>query len=126
MNLQKLSLCAVTAFLFSAFFMTNTHPAFSAETPREQRQKPLIIDAATQRQLETNAEEAKKAKSLTKIKEEETKIPEVPKAIGREKLGGADEVRLAELEQRRASGRITQTEYDLEKDALARESNINF
>ncbi len=53
-------------------------------------------------------------------------MPEIPKQITREKLGPAEQARLAELERRRATGQITQTEYDLEKDTLFRESNLQF
>lgn len=56
----------------------------------------------------------------------EFSIPEIPKPITRKRLGPPDEVHLADLERKYSEGKITKTEYDLEKDSLVRDANIEF
>ncbi len=110
------------AFLFAVFFSLST-PVFAAEKlPQERGGKAVEINAEEERRNE----ELKEAKPIPEIREKETKMPEIPKQITREKLGPAEQARLAELESKRAAGKITETEYNLEKDTLFRESNILF
>ncbi len=71
-------------------------------------------------------EEMKEAEPVSEIREEKEGIPEIPKAITREQLSPAEEAQLSELELKRAKGKITETEYELEKDSLARQANIKF
>lgn len=53
-------------------------------------------------------------------------IPEVPQPLKEHPLVGTDRERLDRLEHDFAEGRITQTQYDLEKDKLMRQANIKF
>ncbi|PIW65590.1 MAG: hypothetical protein COW12_01080 [Candidatus Omnitrophica bacterium CG12_big_fil_rev_8_21_14_0_65_45_16] len=53
-------------------------------------------------------------------------LPEVPKAITRDQLGPAQSVRMLEIEQKRQAGKLTETEYNLEKDSLFRDANIQY
>lgn len=117
-NLRNISFFLLLTMIF------NSHvPAFAADRlPQERGGKPVEINAGEERR----AEELKEVRPVPEIREKETQMPEVPKAITREKAGAAEESRLAELESKRATGKITQTEYDLEKDTLFRESNLQF
>ena len=63
---------------------------------------------------------------VEKIEERKFKMPEVPRRITRKGLNPAEKVRLAASERKKASGKITETEYDLDEDTLARDSNITF
>ena len=53
-------------------------------------------------------------------------VPEVPKPVTRENVGPAEKVQLDEIEREYATGELTKPEYDVEKDALAREANVTF
>jgi len=111
-----------SALLFALIFSFNC-PIFAADRlPQERGGKPIEIKAGEERRNE----ELKEVKPVSEIREKETKMPEIPKQITRENLGPAEQARLAELENKRAVGKITETEYNLEKDTLFRESNIPF
>ena len=111
-----------SVFLFVSILGFNC-PVFAADRlPQERGGKPVEINAGEERRNE----ELKEVRPISEIREKETKMPEIPKQITREKLGPAEQARLAELESKRATGQITQTEYDLEKDTLFRESNLQF
>jgi hypothetical protein len=88
----------------------------------ERKQESVEIKADQLKQLE----EMEEIKPVAEVKEEKTIIPEIPKVITRERLGPAEQLRLDELEQKRVSGKITETEYQLEKDSLFRDANIKF
>jgi hypothetical protein len=98
-------------------------PAIAADTAVVERKKiPIEIQAEEQRRME----EMKEIKPVAEIREEETGIPEIPKPVSREDLSPAERMRLDELEHKRAAGKITETEYQLEKDSLFRDANIKF
>ncbi len=88
----------------------------------EHRAEPLEIQGAPAKK----AGEKRGMGPVEKIKVKKWKMPEIPKAITRKGLNPAEKARLETLEQKRASGKITETEYELEKDTLARDSNITF
>ena len=112
------------AFLFLTFpLISGGRKAFAEDAQTgEQKPKPVEVNAAQQRHLE----ETKETKPVPEIREKKIRMPEIPKRIARAHLGPAEQARLAELERKRAAGEITETEYDLEKDTLGRESNLQF
>ncbi len=121
MNTRLNGLFSIFVFLAVTFSLSGQ--AFAAERlPQERKQVPVDIQAGEQRRIE----DLKGIPQAPKIEEKERKMPEIPKKITREKLGAAEQARLAELETKRAKGQITETEYDLEKDTLFRDSNIQF
>ena len=116
------ALLSFFAFLFGIVFSLSA-PGFAADRlPQERAGKPVEINAGEERRNE----ELKEVRPVPEIREKEAQMPEIPKRITREKLGPAEQARLAELESKRATGQITQTQYDLEKDTLYRESNLQF
>lgn len=116
------ALLSFFAFLFAAAFGLNSAVFAAERLPQEREEKLVEIKAEEERRNEG----LKEVRPVPEIREKETQMPEVPKRITREKLGPAEQARLAELENKRATGKITQTEYDLEKDTLYRESNLQF
>ncbi len=71
-------------------------------------------------------EEVKIPKPAKKVQEVKKGIPEVPQPITREKVGPAEQAQLDALEHQLMNGTITETEYQIKKDALMRQSNIKF
>ncbi len=63
---------------------------------------------------------------IPEIKPLEKEIPEVPKKITRTGLTPAEAEELRQEERRLAKGEITQTEYEIKKDSLARDANLKF
>lgn len=111
-----------------AFFLIPGNLIFAANTLAadavvgEGKIVPIEIPA----EKEKTAEQLEDQKRIDEIREEKKGIPEIPKAITREALNPAEKIRLNELELKRAKGQITETEYQLEKDSLARQANIKF
>ena len=122
MNLRTIFLKNTPLFLFAGLLIFAGRTAFAVHPAKESKEKAVEINAAEQRIIEA----AKKTGPIAEIKEEENHVPEVPQPITRKHLGPAEQARLAELERKRASGKITETEYNLEKDTLFRKANIIF
>ncbi len=102
-------------------FAAAGRPGFSAPA-QDGEEKPFDIEAQRVRE----AEEAKTRK-LKKIEPDKNLLQkEIPKPITKPLMTAAERERLAQLEEKRARGQVTQTEYDLEKDNLGRDSNIKF
>ena len=122
MNLSVASPKNTALFLLAGLLIFAGKTAARENPVRERKVKPVEIQAESQRRTE----EARETKPVAEIREKETRLPEIPKPITRGQLGPAEQVRLAELERKRAAGTITETEYELEKDTLFREANITF
>lgn len=91
-------------------------PAFAAPNDQAERQGVEIKKPA----------EEPETKPIEKIEEPKSTIPEIPKPIKRPRLSPAEEVELQKEEAKRANGQTTQTEYEIKKDSLGRDSNIKF
>ena len=57
---------------------------------------------------------------------EGAKIPEIPKPRKESGLSEQQKVRMSLLDQKYSEGKINQSQYDLEKDKITRDSNIKF
>ncbi|MBI3307533.1 MAG: hypothetical protein HYZ84_07000 [Candidatus Omnitrophica bacterium] len=118
---NKILLTVFMLFIFGPFFLTQ--PGF-AENPQnaEEKEETLEIKGGEAKRIE----EEQKLRKPKKIEVEEgVKIPEVPQPL-KEELSPADKVKLSNLEQKRAEGKVNELQYDLEKDRLGRESNIKY
>ena len=113
---------SVTLFVFSGLLILAGSQVFADTSPDENKAKTIEINASEQKKIE----KTKELKPVAKVEEVGRHIPEIPQPVTREHLSGADQVKLDDLEDRHASGKITQTEYELEKDTLARRANIKF
>ena len=123
MNLRNIFSKNVFLSLFACLTILIPNTVAAENPAREHKAETVEIQAGRQRRIE---EEAREVKKIPEVREIEKKMPEIPKRITRDKLEGADEVRLAELERKYATGQITEMEYELEKDKLTRESNVTF
>lgn len=115
----------LTLLILGLFSVSGLVPIQAAEpSSMENRDKaPEEIRADFLRKVE----EAKEMAGEDKVEPEEgIQMPEIPQAIKDDKLSPAESVRLSNLELKRAEGKMTQTEYDLEKDTLARDANIRY
>jgi len=54
------------------------------------------------------------------------KMPEVPQTITNENLSPAGQVQMDQLGRKRAEGKQTETEHNLEKDTLFRDANLKY
>lgn len=106
--------------LFLILFFTIAVPySASAATGSEPGENEAVDIEGPQPELQQ--------KPIPKIEElSDGKIPEVPKPITRKRLGPAEEEEIAKNEARRNAGTVTETEYEIKKDTLARDSNIKF
>lgn len=108
---------------FSAAFL-GVLPAAYAQEERPSPEGTKII--------EIRGEEAKPVEVplpplSEKIEEEKLDLPELPKTIRNfGELDPASKTRLDQLEMDYASGKITETEYEMKRDTLFREANITF
>ncbi len=94
-----------------------------APAATEQKKTPEEIRAEFLQKIE----DAKRLSGGEKIEPQEgLKMPEIPQAIKDDKLSPAEKVQLSNTELKRAEGKITQTEADMEKDTLAREANLKY
>lgn len=90
----------------------------AAERPEEAVEIPA--------EEEMRIEKEREVRPMEEIREEkEMVIPEVPKPVKETGLSTAEKAKLDGLEHERAAGKLTETEYELEKDSLLREANIN-
>ena len=119
---QMQNLCCLG--IIAGLLAFTTISAFAETSVVERKQESVEIKAGEEMRIEG----MKVIKPVEEIRPEgeEKEIPEIPKAIKREQLTAAVKVRLDELEQKRTTGKINETEYQLEKDSLLRESNIKF
>ncbi len=91
------------------------------EAMAERPEETVEIPAEKERRIE----EAKEVRPVEEIVEKkEPLIPEVPKPVKETGLSDTEKLRLDETERKRAGGKLTETEADLEKDALLREGNV--
>jgi hypothetical protein len=97
--------------------------AVSPAAAQEREEEGIEIPAEEERQRE---EETAVLKKIEEITEEGEEIPEVPKPLKDRELTPAEKERMAQLDQERAEGDLTDPEYGLETDALHREANIKF
>jgi hypothetical protein len=97
--------------------------ALPAQEGREQKRPPRMEIPAGSRRL---AVEAATQPRLPVQEPGGPRIPEIPPEIKERELGPAEKETMARLEEERAAGDLTETEYDLEKDVLVRDSNISF
>ena len=122
MNLQPVFPKNIFIFLLPALLVF-AGPAAAKNSVQETKTETIEIQAAQERRIE---EEARTAKPVAEIREVGQKMPEIPQPITRKHLEGADQARLDDLESKYASGQLTQMEYEIEKDKLARDSNVKF
>ncbi len=122
MRLYSVYLKKATFLLFSVMLTFAARAVAEDAVVGEGQFIPIEIPA----EKEKTAEELDDQKRIDEIREEKTGIPEIPQAITREQLNPAEKNRLNELELKRSKGQITETEYQLEKDSLARQANIKF
>ena len=122
MNLHRRFLKKMAFFLIPGILTFAANTLATDAVVGEGQIVPIEIPA----EKEKAAEKLEDQKRIDKVREEVKGIPEIPKAITREALNPAEKVRLNELEIKRAKGQITETEYQLEKDSLARQANIKF
>ena len=122
---QKISLLLSLIFLIGSgeIALAKNTPAEQNREIEIQKKKDQILIKAGER---LRAQEALE-KAAPKTEEPPNPLlKEVPQPLQEHDLGSAEKVRLETLEQQYASGKITETEYKLQKDSLAREANIKF
>lgn len=56
----------------------------------------------------------------------EPTVPVIPKPITDTDLNAAEKFKIDQLEREYSEGKITKTDYELQKDAIFREANITF
>ena len=122
MNLERGYLKRVVFFLILGILPFTSSAVAEDAVSGEGKFVPVEIPA----DKEKTAEQLDDQKRIDEIREEEKGIPEIPKAITREQLNPAEKNQLNELELKRAKNQNTETEYQLDKDSLARPSNIKF
>ncbi len=122
MNLQRGYFKKLVFFLIPGILTFAANTLAADAVVGEGEFVPIEIPA----EKEKEAQKLEDQKHIDKVREEVKGIPEIPKAITREGLNPAEKVRLNELELKRAKGQVTETEYQLEKDSLARQANIKF
>lgn len=94
----------------------------SREIQIQQKKEQLLIKAR-QRIAAQEAQE----KAVPRVEEREKPLlPEIPQPLRDRELGPAEKIRLNDLEQKYAAGKISETEYKLEKDSLVRGTTIKF
>ncbi len=74
----------------------------------------------------TMEEQIPPSPSPVPVEEVKEGFPEVPQVLEDRKLTAGEAAELDDLEHDFAEGRITQTEYEMEKDKLVRKANIQF
>ncbi len=121
-NFMNASLKNGVFFLLLGLFLFTQNALAAKKQAHELRKQPLEVPGEEIRR----EEEAKIVKPMEKIEELDKGMPEIPQPITREHPGAADQVELESLEHELAKGTITETEYQLKKDTLMRQSNIKF
>lgn len=108
--------------LVTALF-TAANPLTAQENPAKES-KGGTIDI--QGDVERRAEDIRQGKPIPKIEDPDVKMPELPKPITRKRLGASEELQIARLESENIDAKTTETEKNIKKDLLARDSNIKF
>ena len=117
-------------FLFTLFSLICS-PLLWAESPADEGQKREVQIQQKKEAIEIKAKERLAAmesqtQPVEQIQERKFKIPEIPQPLRDRELSPAEKVQLDSLEQQYASGRISEMEYQMKRDALERQANVKF
>ena len=119
LNYIRTAVLIAEIFLFAKVAFAEPNPT---KTEENKVSIPIQVD------LIQRLEKAGLHPSITQKVEppEGFKIPEVPQSIANENLGPAGQIKMDQLERKRAEGKLTETEYNLQKDSLFRDANLQY
>ena len=126
MSYNPLKIIPLTVLITTALLLTSAALAITEKRPVQTEENKISIPV--QVDLIQRLEKAGLHPSVVQKVEppKRFQMPEVPQTIQNEHLSPAGLIRMEQLERQRSAGKLTETEYTLEKDTLFRDANIKY